>query len=453
MNQESFDKYLAEAAPKASTPTVLSLQLSLFPYFDIMGKTAALSSAWVARVSDTDGEHTVCVSYQLKDGEPEYAVWCGDKFVEGRNMTEAEATARCNEALTDIPGKDKLVLEMMKAYKKHGESARCNFWTTWRKDKVMCDHCNVVLARLRDTLPKFRQEMVDLYDNAASGSVATAPAADTMSFEELAFRVPVLFEGERGAGKTVAARSFARVNRYRKVEFGGHEGVEAPDMLGFLVPLNKDAMVWKDGAISEAFRAAQTEKTVLIIDELLRVPQRQLSVLLTALSPDEGYYVLRTGRVIGTVDGVATEETLTCPVENLCVVATTNVGAEYAVDEIDPALAERFVILRKDTTVPELKRILGLIAKEKKLPAAVVSKCVNFYTKMTESRARGLVKHAPTTRTLARSLELAKSEDDVKRAVKSQVLLWVARNSEGQPVPEQLTDVEKIIDRCFSGKK
>lgn len=72
---------------------------------------------------------------------------------------------------------------------------------------------------------------------------------------------------------------------------------------------------------------------------------------------------------------------------------------------------------------------------------------------MTEARARGLVKHAPTTRTLARALNLAESEDDVRRAVKTQILLWVARNSEGQPVTEQVTDVEKLIDRCFGSGK
>ncbi len=452
MKQDTFNEHVT-AADIDTGISVSAPKLTLFPYFDILGKTASLCSAFIVRVTDGANEHTVGVAYQVKDGEADYSVWCGDKFVEGRGMDEAEARQRCEEAVGSLPGKTKMVNDMLKFFKVFGESDRCNFWSVWRKDKQLCRHTKAVLAHLRDNQPDFRQALSTAYDNATSGTTPGVAVGETMDLNELAFRVPVLYEGERGAGKTVTARAFARTNGYKRVEFGGHEGIESPDMLGYLVPRDKGSMVWKDGPISEAFRAAQKTKTVLIIDELLRIRQRELSILLTALSPDEGVYRVRTGRIIGEDDGVATEEELECPVENLCVVATTNVGSEYAVDEIDPALAERFVILRKDTTPAELKRILGEIAKRHKLPSGVVTKCVTFFSKMTEARSRGLVKHAPTTRTLARALELAGDEDGVKRAVKTQVLLWVARNAEGQPVPEQVTDVEKLIDRCFGSGK
>lgn len=452
MKQDTFNEHVT-AADIGTDISVATPRLTLFPYFDILGKTASLCSAFLVRVTDGGNEHTVGVAYLVKDGEPDYFIWCGDKFVEGRNMDEAEARQRCEEAVGSLPGKAKMVTEMLKSFKIFSDSDRCNFWSVWRKDKQLCRHTKAVLAYLRDNQPDFRQSLSQTYDNATTGVTAGPAQGETMDLPELAFRVPVLFEGERGAGKTVTARAFARTNGYKRVEFGGHEGIESPDMLGYLVPRDKGSMVWKDGPISEAFRAAQKQKTVLIIDELLRIRQRELSILLTALSPDEGVYRLRTGRIVGEDDGVASEEELECPLENLCVVATTNVGSEYAVDEIDPALAERFVILRKDTTPAELKRILTEVAKRNKLPTSVVTKCVTFFSKMTEARSRGLVKHAPTTRTLARALELARDEDDVKRGIKTQILLWVARNTEGQPVPEQVTDTEKLIDRCFGSSK
>lgn len=447
MNQDAYEKYVAAATLDAAV-TIEAPQLVLYPYFDILAKEPTLSAAFIARVSDADGGHTVVTSFHVKDGEADFSIWCGDKYVEGRGMSEAEARQRCDEAVGKLPNKAKLVEQMMQQYKKHSDSDRCKFWTDWRRDKTLCTHTNSMLAYLRDNMPDFRQQMQTAYENATSGAGA-AVSSETMLLDELAFRVPVLFEGERGAGKTVTARSYARSNGFKRVEFGGHEGIESPDMLGYLVPIDKGTMVWKDGPLSEAFRAAKSAKTVLIIDELLRIRQRELSILLTALSPDEGVYRLRTGRITEVVDGVAVEEELECPVSNLCVVATTNVGSEYAVDDIDPALAERFVILRKDTTPAELKRILTLVAKKHSIAVKVVDQAVGFYQKMVEARNRGLVKHTPTTRTLVRALELSADASDVKRAVRTQILLWVARDAEGHPVAEQVTDVEKLIERCF----
>lgn len=454
MKQDAFDKYVAEAKPNSSL-SLLGPTLVSYPYMDVLTKSSAMSSAYLCRVTDkaadgAESEHTVIVAYHVKDGEPDFSIWCGDKFVDGR-IDQTDAKTRCAEAVGASVGakKVKLVAQMMECFSKYKDSDKCSFWTTWRRDKQLCVHTSAVLAHLRDTTPDFKANLEQNYESMTTGAVPDGTTGDLMLFEELAFRVPVLFEGERGAGKTVTARAFARTNAYRKVEFGGHEGIESPDMLGFLVPVDKSSMVWKDGPIAEAFRAAKTQKVVLLIDELLRIRQRELSLLLTALSPDEGVYRLRTGRIVSIIDGIATEEELECPVENLCVVATTNVGSEYAVDEIDPALAERFVILRKDTTIPELTRILREIAKNRHLPLKIADNCVSFYSKMVEARSRGLVKNTPTTRTLARALNLATDASEVRRAVKTQMLLWVARNSEGQPVPEQIADVEKLIDRCF----
>jgi len=456
MTKDEFNKHAANARESAKTLadicSVESSTLVVLPYYDTIGLSSTLSTNWVGRVVETSGPnqgngHVVCVTYYRDGSDGVFTIRCADKFLEGTDLSRDDAKSRCDEASRSAPKPAELASKMFTHYASQPASADCNFWRNWRRSQTLCTHTQAFLAHLATEKADFLQELHDAYE-AVTASIPE-PENGTLGLEQLAFKVPVLFEGERGAGKTVTARAFAKSQSCRKVELGGHEGIESADLLGFLVPLAQGGMVWKDGPISEAFRAAQKQKTVLIIDEILRVRQRELSLLLTALSPDEGFYRLRTGRVLSVEDGVAQEEELVCPVENLCVVATTNVGSEYAVDDIDPALAERFVVLRKDTTAESLTRILGMVAKKQGHSAAVVKACQTFFTKMTEARARGLVRYAPTTRTLVRALELSTNAAGVKRAIQVQTLLWVARNAEGHPVPEQIKAVEALIERCF----
>lgn len=448
MNRNEFITKVDEATRDDSIESVSSPVISFFPFYNVMTRASCLSAAFLTRVRTKQGtEHSVLVAYHENDGVPEYTVWCSDKFVEARGLEESEARERCVEAAKPYGVRGKtLESEMLSRYGSYAASDACNFWSKWRKEKQLCAHANAALAALNSQDSGF---MAQLEQKFAQAGLSGQSAESALGLEEFAFRVPVLFEGDRGAGKTVTAREFARRNDCYTVELGGNEGIEATDMLGYLVPAPAGGMVWMDGPLAEAFRQAKTEKTVLIIDELLRIRQRELSILLTALSPDKGVYRLRTGRVLTVEDGVAKQEVLECPCENLFVVATTNVGAEYAVDEIDEALAERFLPIRKDTTVAELKRILGEVAKKREYSEKIVDKCVTFFTKMQELHNRGMMRSAPTTRTLVRALELAATESDVSRMLRAQHLLWVARDSSGRPVEAQIEDIDKLLERCF----
>jgi hypothetical protein len=272
----------------------------------------------------------------------------------------------------------------------------------------------------------------------------------TDHIKRYAFKVPVMFEGDRGSGKTFDVREFARSEKMNYLEVAGHESVEAIDFLGH--PMQSEhGIVWKDGKMSQAFRAARDgKKTVLLIDEMLRIPQRHLSVLLSALSPDsEGNFRLQTGRMVGVHDGVGVEEEIVVPSSNLAIFATTNVGPEFAIDELDPAVAERFIIARKDTEKPVLTKILQGKAKSKGFSSIIALKLVEMFEKTRRMVDTGTLNRHATTRTLARALEYADSEADVKMILKDQVLLWADRDSAGKPVAAQVTQLTRTIDELF----
>ena len=269
--------------------------------------------------------------------------------------------------------------------------------------------------------------------------------------EQYAFRIPILFEGDRGSGKTFDARDYADKHGYKCLEIAGNESTEAFDFLGHMVQSDK-GMVWKDGKLSQAYRlASKGQKIVLIIDEILRIPQRHLSVLLSAMSPDSKDRLrLQTGRMTDIVDGVGVEEEIICPAENIAIFATTNVGPEFAIDELDPAVAERFIILRKDTETATLTKILQNKCDLRSFNKLIALRCVELFNKTQRMVKTGTLNRHATTRTLARAIEKARSESEVKDILKDQILLWVDRDSSGLPVESQKELLSKTIDELFA---
>lgn len=449
MNPKAF-KSLASLATPVEDVEVGKFVTSVYPYYDVRSMDSHIAVAFITRVIDrTDRarvtEHTVVISYREDNGVGEFGLSCADKFIDGE-LTVEEMKNRAFRATRGLAASPKHQQAIVALFGSHSASGSCNFWTNWRQNKEMCRHTRTALHALFQQYPDFTKQMVYGYQKIVSEKLQEE---NTLSLAELAFRVPVLFEGERGAGKTKESRDYARRNNFKCVEVGGHEGLESTDMLGYLVPYGAGQMVWKDGPLSQAFRLATKQPVVLIIDELLRIRMRELSILLTALSPDDGVYRLRTGRILEVVDGVAEEEILECDVSNLCVIATTNVGAGYAVDELDLALAERFVILRKDTSVAELTKILNDCAVEKNFDESAVTKAISFFSKMVEARNQGVVVNIPSTRTMVRAFELANRPEDIVRVLRTHHLLWVSRDADGYPVAEQVDFLMSLLKRIY----
>jgi len=427
-----------------------------YPYWNFARRKA--SFAIVRTFTATKGagaQHLVCVAVRRNSKNAlSYELWCGDSFLEGKKLTASQGVERVQSALGALSAPNKMMLEaeMMSHYGSCDPSAHCEFWS-----KKTCVHTQSALGAIRE---KDLREMAEQLEGYLGGSPTSSPAPavddEDALYAQYLFQVPMLFEGDRGSGKTFGARRFARTNGHALVEIGGHESMEAADLLGYPVRVADGSFVWKDGALSQAVRSAgRGQKTVLLIDEMLRIPQRHLSVLLTALSSDEGQYRLRTGRIVKVVDGVGEEEALTCPVENLAVIATTNVGCEYAVDAADPALAERFLIIRKDTTPEKLEAILAKAVGAKGFEDGpeVVRQLMAFYDAAVKLKRAGMIASAPTTRTLVRAVELSRGPRQVGAEVLNQALQWVARDLNGHPEPAQLKSLRELATSRFPGMK
>lgn len=163
--------------------------------------------------------------------------------------------------------------------------------------------------------------------------------------ERYAFRQHALITGPRGVGKTYKVTEYAASHGAKIVQLNAHAGIEATDILGYNVRASDGSFVWLDGPLSQAFRIAQTEPVILVIDELLRTPIRELNIFISALTPNSSkQFLLNTSRIteVDSTTGIGTAECLVIPKENLWVVATTNMGADYDVDDMDLAFNDRF---------------------------------------------------------------------------------------------------------------
>lgn len=285
----------------------------------------------------------------------------------------------------------------------------------------------------------------------------------------------VMFLGPQGTGKTYGPRMYGRGAGFTHpsglIEVGGFEGLEALDLLGGCDPghIGKgDA--WRDGPIAAAFRwvgssteegipaAVEAGETVLLlIDEINRLPARERSVFLSAMSPEmiNGFYCykLRTGRSVEGPRGVKEDEILYAPCHLLAIVATGNVGLEFNTVQDDPAGRERWIEI---AIVPDDDMIRGALRNALE---AREFESDNNVERLMELKAKASAMHkdnmlamSPTVRTLARIINLTPSDrlSDWNQTAKDVGELWCEWNHEGARIPEQLGLLASVIDGIWT---
>ena len=246
-----------------------------------------------------------------------------------------------------------------------------------------------------------------------------------------AFKKHILLAGKAGVSKTFTATQWVEDSGYESEFIAGHTGLESIDLLGYWVKAADGTLVWLDGALTAAFRKAQTKKTVLLFDELLRVPARELSILVGALTPDSsGNYRLRTSRLTDVVDGIGETETIVIDAENLHVIATTNIGADYDVENIDVALQDRFRTHDVSMSTSTMFDICVDVA-DGKIEDSVVASLIDLHEKVnnlvdSSELARGL-----SIRHLTEVIKYADSKDELASYLGDLVTIICSRNTNG----------------------
>ena len=401
--------------------------------------------------------HNVVVAYYVEDGTglETVSMWCGDSFFEGTVKDSvvrmSKAVARAEKAFPDLDAA-LLKSKLASGYGKGSKSTGCNFWALRNGSGEYCKHAKAVMNQLDESVLD-RIEAAWREVMQPSTVVTTVPASAVCAKDELtlsAFVAPVLIIGPAAAGKTHVARAMADDVSVSFVEYGAHEGTEPVDLLGHNSP-HGGGWCWKDGPVTEAFRRAERgERVLLCLDELLRVKARHLTPLLTAFSEFRGKYRLRTGRVLSVIDGVGCEETLIVDASNLAIVATTNIGGQFDIDSLDPAIKSRFKLIYMDGTGDTLLAAVNEVVSKRGWTKGLTAKLIKAHAQTEKSRKSGVLHSALDLRALRRSVMMATTEAEVAKFLLGERLQCVGLDGEGKPIPEQEAHYQKLIEKVMA---
>lgn len=433
-------------------------------YFNVFRDRNGDVSSWpcVTRVYAVEGisssrkpsHHNVIVAYYdnpAMDG-PEMAIWCGDGYFEGiaHDATQRRSLA-IDFARAHFPGLDEAALraELSRCFGEGRASTGCNFWFRHAKG-AYCKHTAAVMQRIDQSVVDEMRQAWDSVMSPGGASIVPAPSTIEQELARSAFVAPVLLMGPPSTGKTHLSREFAASQESALwIEYGCHEGTEPTDLLGFYGPF-ESGWVWRDGPVSQAFRKARGgQRVVLVLDELLRIRGRHLTPLLTAFSETHGQYRLRTGRILSVDDGVGQEETLVVDASLIAIVATTNIGAQFDMDAMDPAIKSRFRMIYMDGPDSITRAIPKAIAA-RGWPDSAAQRLLRLHGQTEKSARSGVLKMALDLRALRRAIAMATTEGELRSTLWGERLQCVGLDAEGRPIAEQEEHYGKILEKAFA---
>jgi MoxR-like ATPase len=158
----------------------------------------------------------------------------------------------------------------------------------------------------------------------------------------------ILLAGPTGSGKTFALHQVVEHMDLFLVIIEGKEGLTDLDFIGAILPQEDGTRKWVDGPLLRAMRQARLEPVLLFLDEINRIPRVHLNILLGLMNPKSSLSCRQMGidaegqGPFYIVEVPMTSEMVTCPAQNLSIVAAGNFGRAYHVYDLDPAVRRRF---------------------------------------------------------------------------------------------------------------
>lgn len=258
--------------------------------------------------------------------------------------------------------------------------------------------------------------------------------------ERYAFKKHVMLLGARGLGKTFLVSKYLEGQKIPTEFIAGHAGIESIDLLGYYIKAPDGSLVWMDGPLSAAFRVAEKGKSAFFIDEVLRIPERELNILIGALTPDStGHYQLRTNRIINVEGGMGKSETLRVPVENLWAIATTNVGSDYNTEDIDLALSDRFRMYEMKHSMDAVRSIVESCNSH--FSAKVIDQLMNLYTAVESLVKAKELTNTMNVRYLCEILSMCTNEKELRSYLFDLTSNVCSRTTDG--------DINEVEEKIF----
>jgi len=443
-----IQEHISTAKPLGFDYTTVSEET---PFITVMRNGPSGEEKKMAMFSKTtrkDGRpHTAYVAY---DGDA-WHFGCGNHFLEGK-FSAAEATSMATKVAASATEKR----EILGSYGKEEKNTYCHFWKTWSEKRNICKHVKDLLSDKTEDDLKALEALLDgetpVTLEAIEESVSTdCPVAAKLSRYEHSRHLCIM--GEKGSGKTRGAYDYLSKRKIPHILVSGDGDVEAQDLRGNLIPVEKDGnknFIWVDGPLTEAFRrASKGEKVCLFIDELLRISRSGLSTLIPSLTLDnDDHYVLPTGRIVDvSEDGVGRMEVLRAPRDKFWCIATTNIGAGYDVTQMDDALEDRFEYVEHNNEFDKIQDVVLDVASKEGLAPTTAIKLLTFYKKMKALYAAEELNKLINLRHLVQILEDCRKDSDLHDYISDRIPKWVERDVHGKMLPEQIKLVEKAIEK------
>lgn len=289
------------------------------------------------------------------------------------------------------------------------------------------------------TLKQLKDARLAINKLFSMGATVGASGIDDDKFNRYMFKKNIMLVGPAGSSKTYSASQWCFNAKIDKtidsyILAAGSEAMEAVDLLGMMVPNDTGTLTWVDGPFTQAFRkAAAGKKTVFLYDEILRTPQRELSLLVDTLTPKaDGYLYLRTNRIASvTEDGIGYTEEIRCKPENLWVIGASNIGAGFAVDDMDTAFQDRFRTFRVESSAVLAKKIALDKCKEYKFDVRVADHLTILFEQFQELKAKGNLQKTFSIRHISEVFLPCVTEADIYESLEDMRYTVLSINSNG----------------------
>jgi len=450
---------LAAAADNAKIDTQYDVAESLFaviPFRDTTTGSFRRCAAYIERMegfATTSIAHTVVLAY---DGDGFYW-WCGDSFLAGKyNAVDRDNALKVARSSAE----ESKMRELFGKYK----DSECGFWSGGGE---RCKHTDNLAASITESV---LDQLEALFNGGSVAKRKTRRDPEAFIKKRL-FKKHVKLEGPKGGGKTYLARKIAEENADLVINIAGSEKTDSAELEGHLVPHAEriptkgqrglfesneqivQTFVFKYGRLARAFRAARSGiKTIVVIDEGYRIPPEQMQLLVTALSPYKGNYILPVSNMIESEheweDGLVEEE-IWAPVENLMVIMTTNVGSNYLVEGIDEALQDRFHTIQ----VPEDRAVIEAVIASTLLGRGfaphIKDQLMEFFDKMKRLQDDKRITRDINMRHMVEIVETSVDEDDISETIYEMHTQWASLSVDGIYDPQEIRAIEKIIESIF----